>query len=130
MKFPNLLLALAVSLTVTTCDTMRDEIHAAAADHFTERYSRSRLSAWNVRADAAGRDCAVLFIEASLILEDAMVEAMHYGAGAYDIYDGGVQQFCRDRAFRGAAYKDSTGKIWTFGAVTEAEAESLKRCRS
>jgi hypothetical protein len=129
MKTKRLLLALSLSLTVTTCDTMSDDIHVMAADHFTRRYSQSRLSAWNVRADAAGSDCAVLYIEASLILEDAMVEAMHYGAGRYDIYDGGVQQFCRDRAFRGAAYKDSTGKMWTFGAVTREEAETLKRCR-
>jgi hypothetical protein len=57
-----------------------------------------------------------------------MVEAMHYGAGAYDIYDGGVQQFLRERAFRGVAYKDGSGRVWTYGAVTQNEAEALVPC--
>ena len=57
-----------------------------------------------------------------------MVEAMHYGAGAYGVVDGGVQRFCRDRSFRGVAYKDSSGRIWTYGNVTAQDAATLPRC--
>ncbi|HYC60322.1 MAG TPA: hypothetical protein VEK79_12235 [Thermoanaerobaculia bacterium] len=103
-------------------------MHIKHADHFTERYAQSRLARWNVHARAAGRDCAVLFVETSMILEDSMIEAMHYGAGAYDIHEGGVQQFLRERAFRGVAYKDRSGRLWTYGAVTPAEAEGLTPC--
>jgi hypothetical protein len=106
----------------------RSDIQIRNAGLVTERYAQSRLSRWNVRASAAGSDCAVLFLETSVILEDAMVEAMHYGAGAYDVYDGGVQRFSREHAFRGVAYKDRSGRVWSYGAVTPAEAERLASC--
>lgn len=99
-----------------------------AAAIFTDRYARSRLSAWNIRAQAAGDDCSVLIVQTPIIMEDSMVEAMHYGAGAYDVYDGGVQRFSRDRTFRGVAYKDGSGRLWTYGAVTQSEAETLTPC--
>jgi hypothetical protein len=106
----------------------RNNARVRDASVFTEHYSKSRLAQWNVRARAAGADCAVLFVETAIILEDSMIEAMHYGAGAYDIYDGGVQRFSRERAFRGVAYKDKSGRVWTYGAVTTAEAERLAPC--
>jgi hypothetical protein len=95
--------------------------HAAAARLFTQRYAQSRFRAWHVRATAAGRDCDVLLVETSIVLEDSMIEAMHY--------DGGVQRFCREGSFRGVAYKDSSGRLWTYGGVTAAEAETLQPCR-
>ncbi len=95
--------------------------HAAAARLFTQRYAQSRFKAWNVRAAAVGGDCDVLLVETSIVLEDSMIEAMHY--------EGGVQRFYRDRRFRGVAYKDSSGRIWTYGGITTAEAETLKPCR-
>lgn len=101
----------------------------AAADAFTSRYAKSRLSGWNIRARASGTDCDVLFVNTAIILEDSMIEAMHYGAGAYDVDTGGVQQFYRDRTFRGVAYKDGSGRIWTYGAVSVAEAEGMRPCR-
>ena len=103
-------------------------VHVTAASLFTQRYAQSRLAAWNVRAAAAGDDCDILLVDTSIVLEDTMVEALHYGAGAYGVYDGGVQRFVRDRAFRGVAYRDSTGRIWTYGNVNAREAERLKRC--
>lgn len=103
-------------------------IHVTAASLFTQRYAQSRFAAWNVRAAAAGDECDVLLVDASIVLEDTMVDALHYGAGAYGVVDGGVQRFVRDRAFRGVAYKDSTGRIWAYGNVTAYEAERLKRC--
>jgi hypothetical protein len=103
--------------------------HIAAAAALTHRYARSRLAEWNVHAAAAGRDCHVLLVETGVIMEDGMVEALHYGLGAYDVLDGGVRHFSRARAFRGVAYRDSTGRIWTYGEVTADEAKHLAVCR-
>lgn len=100
-----------------------------AANTFSRRYTQSRFSRWNIRANAAGVDCDVLFINTSVPLEESMIEAMQYGAGAYDIVDGGVQRFCRDRTFRGVAYRDSSERVWTYGAVSVAEAERMIPCR-
>jgi hypothetical protein len=132
------LVSLLLLLSVLACEsnqpaspgisTPRDT-RIAAAHAFTGRYAHSRLSGWDIRASAAGADCDVLFVRTSIILEDSMIEAMHYGAGAYDVYTGGVQQFCRDRTFRGVAYKDASEKVWTYGAVTIGEGESLELCR-
>lgn len=104
-----------------------DRIEAANA--FSRRYTQSRFSRWNIRANAGGTDCDVLFIKTSVPLEESMIEAMQYGAGSYDIYDGGVQRFYRDRTFRGVAYKDGSERVWTYGAVTVAEAEKMILCR-
>lgn len=102
--------------------------HVAAANFFTDRYAHSRFAGWKVRASARGGDCDVLFVETDMVMEDSMVEAMHYGAGAYGVVDGGVQRFCRDRSFRGVAYKDSSGRIWAYGNVTAQDAAKMPRC--
>jgi len=99
-----------------------------AAGFFTQRYSRSPLSPWNVRGAAAGSDCDVLLVETSVVMNDSMVEALHYGAGAYGVVAGGVQRFYRDRAFRGVAYKDSAGHVWTYGEISRSEVETLTPC--
>ena len=104
-------------------------IHVDAARHLTDLYSKSRLSAWNVRASAAGAECDVLHIDVSIVMEDTMVEALHYGAGAYEVYGGGVQHFSRDQAFRAVAYEDCSRRIWTYGPLSPTEAESLAPCR-
>ena len=124
------LLSAVLLLLVTTCRPApaRDG-NVAAASTITRHYAQSRLAAWNVRASAAGEDCGVLLVEAAVILDDSMVEAFHYGAGAYDVVEGGMDRFRRDRAFRGVAYKDSTGRVWTYGGVTVPEARQLARCR-
>jgi hypothetical protein len=101
----------------------------AAAHAFTRRYAQSRFSGWNIRAEAAGADCDVLFVNTSVILEESMIEAMQYGAGAYDVYEGGVQHFYREQSFRGVAYRDGSERIWTYGAVSVAEAEGMSACR-
>jgi hypothetical protein len=108
--------------------TPHNAFRTNAASMFTQRYATSRLSAWHVRANPAGSDCAVLLVETSVVLEDAMVEAMHYGFGAYDVYEGGVQQFSRDRTFRGVVYKDATGHRWNYG-VSVREARDVEPCR-
>ena len=103
----------------------RERITAASA--LTHSYARSALAPWYVRGRAAAADCRVLFVETSVVMDDAMVEALHYGAGAYDVYRGGVEQFSRDHNFRGVAYRDFSGRTWVFGAVNPAEA--LTPCR-
>ena len=100
-----------------------------AAKVLTERYAQSRFAPWNVHAAAAGSDCAVLLVQTSVILEPGMVEALHYGAGPYDVVDGGVRQFYPERTFRGVVYKDSTGRVWNYGSVSAREAETLPLCR-
>jgi hypothetical protein len=103
--------------------------HMIAARHFTMDCAGSRLASWNVRGSAAGNDCGILLIETPMILEDAIVEAMQYGTGAYDLYQGGVNHFSRARAFRGVVYKDGSGQVWFFGNLSRVEAESLRPCR-
>jgi hypothetical protein len=100
--------------------------HVAAAQTLTQRYARSRLAEWHVHASAAGSDCSVLFVETGVIMEDSMVEALHYGLGAYDVVDGGVRRFSREHKFRGVAYRDSTGRVWRYDVN---EAMPLGGCR-
>lgn len=106
---------------------VRDQ-HISAADAFTQQYAASRLAAWNIKAGAAGSDCDVLFVRTSIILEDSMIEALHYGAGAYNVYPGGVQKFYRDREFRGVTYTDPSERVWTYGKVDEDEGKELTPC--
>jgi len=106
----------------------QDLARRSAANALTDRYAHSALARWDVRGHAAGDDCGVLYVETEIILEDSMVEALHYGVGAYDVYRGGIRQYSRDRAFRGVAYKDGSGKVWTFGEVGPAEAGAIVPC--
>jgi len=126
----------ALALTILYCGdgpqprprpTVRE--HMSAARTVTKDCAASRLASWNVHASAAGTDCGILLIETPMILEDSIIEAMHYGTGAYGLYAGGVNQFSRDRTFRGVAYKDGSGQLWFYGNVSRAEAESLRPCR-
>ena len=108
-------------LAVFACGTRTEpNAYVTAANAFTDAYAGSRLASWNVRASAVGQDCGVLLVETKIILEDSMVEGMQYGTGAYDI-NGGVEQFCTDRAFRGVAYRDGSGRVWTYGKVAASE---------
>ncbi|HEY0140174.1 MAG TPA: hypothetical protein VGF48_04705 [Thermoanaerobaculia bacterium] len=126
------LASLAIALSLCTgCGQSKpamptqESIPTMSAQLFTSRYATSRLSSWNVRASAAGPECDVLRIEVNVVLEDAMVQAMHYGEAAYDVYEGGVKQFAAERNFNGVVYLDPTGKRWKFGAVPR----SLQPCR-
>ncbi|HEV7919226.1 MAG TPA: hypothetical protein VGR02_00400 [Thermoanaerobaculia bacterium] len=103
-----------------------DRIRAAAA--FTSRYASSPFAGWKVRAEAAGPLCNVLVIRTPIVMEGAMVDAMHHGDGEYEIDDGGVQRFYLEETFRGVAYRDGSDRIWTYGAVKEAEVEELEPC--
>ena len=104
------------------------EQRMSAASLLTDRCAASRLSKWNIRGIAAGADCNVLFVDTSMVLDDSIVEAIHYGSGPYAVVDGGVRRFGRERAFRGVAYRDRTGRVWTYGDLSRAEAEELRPC--
>ena len=119
-----------LALLAAMCDSRphASGTQVKAANVFTNRYAHSRFARWNVRASARGSECDVLLVETDMVMEDSMVEAMHYGAGAYGVVDGGVQRFYRDHSFRGVAYKDSSGHIWAYGDVTAQAAATLPRC--
>ena len=137
-----LAILLVAALGVLTCEFNRrgatpaqsaapassNDPRVADARKFTELYSASRMKRWDIRAAAAGKDCNVLFIRTSLVLEDSLIEAVHFGAGDYDVYNGGVQQFYRDRHFRGVAYQDASNHVWTYGDVSIAEVDTMRPC--
>jgi len=131
---PRMITMLLAAVLLLGCESKKTHLraikspHVEAANFLTKRYTEPHFSGWNLRATAAGRNCDVLFLRTEMILEDSMVEAIHYGTGAYDIYEGGVQRYYRERLFRGVAYEDRTGRIWTYGAVSPAEAGALMPC--
>ncbi|MBV9494124.1 MAG: hypothetical protein JOZ54_07755 [Acidobacteria bacterium] len=100
----------------------------AAAD-FNARYHDSRFASWRLHADAAGELCNVLVVKTPIVLDVAMVDAVHYGTGDYDLDRGGIQRFYLEQTFRGVAYHDGSDRVWTFGAVKSAELEKLAPCR-
>ena len=114
-------------LSVLACQN--PDAHVSAASTLTQRYSRSKFAPWNVRASAAGRDCGVLLVETSIILDDSMVEAMHYGAGHYTVDGRGMQYFSRESAFHGVVYRDQSKRVWTYGNLDPEEAKSIAVCR-
>lgn len=129
-----ILSALLLLAAGTRCNANRPrlegrDVHVIAAHALTQRYAASRFHTWNIKATAGGGDCSVLVLQTEIILDDSMIEAMHYGAGQYDTYSGGLQRFMREHDFRGMAYKDVSGRIWTYGKVSPSEAETLVPCR-
>lgn len=100
-----------------------------AASLFTRRCANSRLVKWNIRGVAAGADCSVLLVATSMVLDDSLTEAIHYGTGAYAVVDGGVRRFTRQSAFRGVVYRDLTGHVRTYGNLMQGEAAEMQPCR-
>ena len=126
------IVAFAACLIAAVCTprqpSPRDaRINAAAS--LAGRCAASRLAKWNIRGSAGGADCNVLLVDTSMVLDDSLVEAIHYGTGAHAVVDGGVRHFTRQRAFRGVVYRDRTGRVWTYGDLTRREAEELQPCR-
>lgn len=89
--------------------------YVAAARTLTHRYAISQLAQWKLQARAAGADCSVLVIQTDVTLADSMVDALHKGDAAYDVYPGGIRQYAQERAFRGVLYRDDTPKWWAYG---------------
>lgn len=92
-----------------------------AAAELTTLYANSKLKDWDVRASVTGADCGVLFVQTPVIMEKTMVEAMHYGTSTYSPDGRSIDQFSRERAFRGVAYRDGSGNVWTFGDIKTDE---------
>jgi hypothetical protein len=122
--------ALFLMVAASACESEQAaaNAHVAAARAFTAIYSKSRLTGWNVSGSAAGDRCDVLLVQATILMEDPMVDAMHYGTGAYDVIPGGVQRFSRQQHFRGVAYRDAWQRTWAYG-VNPLEAKALAPCR-
>jgi hypothetical protein len=97
----------------------------AAAGQFTSTYAKSRMKAWGLRAAAAGPDCRVLLVTSAIVMDISMAESLHYGQGAYDVYTGGVQRFCRDHGFNGAVYQDQTDTRFPVDGMTQTEADAI-----
>jgi hypothetical protein len=106
---------------------LQRNVRVQAATLFTDRYSQPPFTEWHIHASAAGRDHSMLLVQVGVILDESMVEAMHYGTGAYDKY-GGVQRFSIEQTFRGVLYRDVSGKCWRYGKVT-ADDERAFACR-
>ena len=102
--------------------------HVSAASALTRRYAESRFQKWNVHASAAGKDCSVLLVETSIVLDESMVEAMHYGIGPYAIQGRGLQNFSQEGGFRGVVYKDPTARVFSYGDLPDEDPKSLATC--
>jgi hypothetical protein len=116
-----------VLLFLCACRAVPDG-HVVAASAVTRRYAQSRFAKWHVRASAAGRDCGVLLVETPIVLDESMVEAMHYGSGPYAVDGHGMHDFSRDGAFHAVVYRDATDRVWSYGDVQEDDARSLDPC--
>jgi hypothetical protein len=108
--------------TPTDASIASDEERVAAAKRFSSIYDRSRLHAWHVRGHAVGPHNEVLLVEISKILDVSLIEALHYGSGAYDVCEGGVQHFARSHAFRRVVYHDASKAVWEYELNGEAAA--------
>jgi hypothetical protein len=123
----------AIAVFVIACTprqqpSPRDE-RIAAASLLTRRCAASRLAKWNIRGIASGADCSILLVDTSMVLDDSLVEAIHYGTGPYAVVEGGVRQFTRVRAFRGVAYRDRIGRVRTYGDLAQTDTEELRPCQ-
>ena len=93
-----------------------------AAEQRTRELARPELEAF-----AAGDDCKVLVIDSEARLDTVAIESMQYGTGDYT--GKSVERFASDHRFRAVVYRDPTGIVRSYDAVTRAEAESMPRCR-
>lgn len=115
-------------LLMFSCRAVPDG-HVTAASALTRRYADSRFRKWNVHARAAGRDCRVLLVETSIVLDESMVEAMHYGTGPYAVEGRGLQNFSQEGGFRGVVYKDTTERVFPYGDLRDEDPRSLLPCQ-
>jgi hypothetical protein len=120
------ILGIALSLALFACDSNpENRLYVIASEELTMRYTRTPVE---IRATAAGGDCLVLLVQSKTPLNDNTVEALHYGSPDYKGYPGGVRQFAIDHEFRGVAYRDAHGTLWTFGSTSEKEAREVHQC--
>ncbi|MEA2489388.1 MAG: hypothetical protein QOH21_1180 [Acidobacteriota bacterium] len=106
-----------------------EDIRLAAGRQLTAGAS-TRVPAWHIRARAAGHDCGVLLVDIGVNMEDVLVNGLQYGVAPYEIAEGGLHRFSREHSFRAVAYRDAAGRIWTYGAISRTDAESMVPCRN
>lgn len=115
-------LALVFALAACRGPRAGDEAATNAA-LFTMQHAKHHL-----HAAVGGSDCHVLVIETETKFDDDLVESIQFGTGEYVAF-GGADQFARDHGFRAEVYRDPAGGLWTYGATTRDEAQSMPRCR-
>lgn len=99
-------------LILALCGAQRS--HTADANDLTARYGSSRFAKWRIRGKATGPDGSLLCVSIGIVVDDSMIQALHYGSGLYDVYPGGIQGFMKDRRFRAVTYTDKTGRKWGY----------------
>lgn len=119
-------LARGASAAVVRGPAGEDQRVTAAGD-LARLYAKSKLAAWDVSAVAIGSDCGILFVATPVVMEETMVAAMHYGAGSYEVYQGGIARFSQQANFRGVVYRDGSGMVWPYGEASKTE--PLTPCR-
>ena len=121
--------AIALSLlSAFACRAVPDH-HIDAANALTHRYARSHYEKWHVHARATGKDCRVLLVETSIVLDESMVEAMHFGTGPYALEGRGVEKYSDEGGFRGVVYKDPTDRVFSYGDLRDDDPHALPPCR-
>lgn len=117
-----------LALTLLCACRPGGDAHITAASALTRRYTESQFARWEIEIRAAGSDCSVLLVDAKgLTLDDALVDAIHDGAGPYAVDGRGMAQFARERRFRGVVYRDPTRRRWWRGRIDRDE--PLTPCR-
>lgn len=113
------LIRLALVCALIACD---------AGDVSEQASAARQLASYELNASAAGSDCRVLLIETKTGFDDELVESIQYGTGDYAAF-GGVERLAHERRFRAVVYRDHDGGLWTYGATTRNEAQSIRSCR-
>ena len=119
---------LLLLLAALACSGAPDQ-RVTAAGALTRKYSQSHYEKWHVRARATGKDCRVLLVETSIVLDESMVEAMHFGTGPYALEGRGVEKYSDEGGFRGVVYKDPTDRVFCYGDLRDDDPHALPQCR-
>jgi hypothetical protein len=117
------------SRPVDVSDATAKDLRGSAALRLTTTFASSHLRGWDIRAFAAGEDCAVLLITFYVRMDPPMIDALHRGSAIYgQILPGGIREFVAENGFRGVVYRDGYDTTWRYGQVREREVTSLKSC--
>lgn len=82
-----------------------------AADELTGMFHVHPLDEYRITAYASGQDCTTLLLTSTIVLDDNMVEDLHFGGGV-PAYRNGVMGFALARGFSRVKYVDTWGKTW------------------
>jgi hypothetical protein len=109
---------IALMLLSACRPSVSSEDHIAAADALTRRYAQSQFARWKIRIVAAGQDCGILLVRTNgILLDEAIINAVHEGPALYAVDGRGMEQFSREWRFRSVVYTDASKRIWWRGVV-------------